>query len=182
MKSFLRYNSRHHWFMSRDRGLLLNPTSYSTSEEAWSAHEPLWMFRLRQRWFAFAGYHRCPERGSNPLGQSPAFDGHKPNPDTWDVGPDGNRTCSFCGSIHFDDLMKVARKVPDDARYALDGTTKGYKIYVRQPGVMNASQGAIKFYSWHAPKEPSADDELAFSTAMKLSHDRVMERFKPKAA
>lgn len=181
MKMFLRYNSRHRvWFPRGYKDCWapqLNPISSSThgkgDKRTFGFHEPLWLFRLRQRLFCFAGNHRCGDRG---LPLSPSF-GERPLPDTWDIGPDGNRTCSYCGSIHSDDLIAIARKALVDDRYGIEGTTKSYKVYVRQPGVRNASEGAIKFYMTHAPEKPSAQDQHLFADAKRLTAERQAKRF-----
>lgn len=151
LAKILRYNARHHLFFpcgyDGKTAPQLNPICSSSHgangkrTKAW--HEPLWIYRLRRRMFSFAGAHCCPSR-------VPDF--RVGTPDEWNIGMDGNRTCSFCGSIHHDDLLKIAEKSKTDDRFAIEGTTKSYKVYVRQPGVMNAGQGAIKFYGWHRPE------------------------------
>jgi hypothetical protein len=180
--TLLRYNTRHSLYYHpsyTERGGVrivlgwsLNPIGSRYDGKQKTLDEPLWLFRLRQRLFAFAGRHRCGRRGGMP-----DFDGRGslPEPDTWDLGPDGNRTCSYCGSIHPDDLIAICRKVPTDKRYAIEGTTKSYKVYVRQPGVQNASQGAIKFYMHHAPAAPSEEDQRLFAEAVRISNERHNE-------
>ena len=150
MRKLLLYSGRHHLFVPRDGSVpRLNPLSTSSHNRAGtrtiSLHEPLWLFRLRQRLFAFRGRQRCPRRDEGWQGES-----SERLPDTWDIGPDRNRTCSYCGSIHPDDLDVIIQKARTDARYGIEGTTKGYKVYIRQPGVRNAGEGAIKFYRQHA--------------------------------
>lgn len=176
LNTLLRYNTRHHVYWRKGEGLKLNPISYSSGGgvKSRSWHEPLWMFRLRQRWFAFAGKQLCGRRDGNVKGAWEL-------PDTWDRGPDGYRTCSYCGSIHFDDLMDICRKTITDERYGLDGTTKSYKVYVRQPNVVNASQGAIKFYGHHTIHPVSPEDQALYASALRLSRERfeakMSERF-----
>lgn len=182
LNTFLRYNSRHGLYYHptyRQRGgaaiilgWSLNPIGSMYDGKQISCHEPLWLFRLRQRLFAFAGRQRCGRR-DDPFAISRNDNAH---PDTWDMGPDGNRTCSYCGSIHPDDLMKICRLVLTDERYAIEGTTKSYKVYVRQPGVVNASQGAIKFYKQHAPANPSQEDQDLFAEAVRVSGERFRAR------
>lgn len=181
LKTLLRYNTRHHLYFPGDGKLpQLNPLGYSSHTKSGrrtkSFHEPLWSFRLRQRLFAFAWRHRCGSR--DEMFSLNRNDG--PQPDTWDIGPDGNRTCSYCGSIHPEDLMEICHKTLTDERYAIEGTTKSYKVYVRQPGVQNASQGAIKFYMHHAPAEPSKEDQDLFAEAMRISNERFRQRYYPK--
>lgn len=179
MTQLLRYGSRHHLYFPGDWRLpQLNPICSSSHRKSGkrtrSVHEPRWLFRLRQRLFAFAGRQRCGRRGDFGDRTFPGRYQGDPLPDTWDLGPDGNRTCSYCGSIHPDDLMTICRKALTDVRYSVDGTDKGYKVYLRQPGVRNASEGAIKFYMQHAPKQPSAEDQELFARARRLSNERFM--------
>ncbi len=180
LRHLLRYNSRHCLWFPRDGKLpQLNPicsSSHSRSGKRTAcAYEPIWLWRLRQRLFAFGGRQRCGRRIENPV-ISHSFGGDKALPDTWDFGPDGNRTCSYCGSIHPDDLMAICRKVLTDDRYSIEGTTKSYKVYVRQPGVRNASEGAIKFYKQHAPAQPSKADCDLFAEAVRVSARRFSEQ------
>lgn len=180
---FLRYNARHHLYWSlgggRDRAPMgwprLNPisSSYGAGLRVISLHEPLWLFRLRQRWFAFAGRQRCGRR--DDMFAMNRGDGELP--DTWDLGPDGMRTCSYCGSIHFEDLLTICRRTVEGVEgYGVEGTTKGYKVYVKQPGVRNASEGAIKYYKQHSPVEVSAEDSELFSQAVRVSAQRFEEQ------
>lgn len=179
--AFLRYNSCHRlWFPGDWKLPQLNPISSSShsasGRRTFGWYEPGWLYRIRQRLFAFAGRHRCGRRGESWIGQSATFGGDKPLPDSWDIGPDGNRTCSYCGSIHADDLMVICRKTLEDERYGIEGTDKSYKVYVRQPGVRNASEGAIKFYMAHAPAEPSKSDQELFAKARQLTTQRWLAR------
>jgi hypothetical protein len=177
----LRHNSRHMLYYHptyRERGgasivlgWSLNPTGSMHDGRQRSLCEPLWAHRLRQRLFAFVGRQRCGRRGESWHGQTDVA-----LPDTWDMGPDGSRTCSYCGSIHPDDLMRLCHLALTDERYEIQGTGKSYKFYVRQPGVRNAGDGAIKFYMAHAPASPSAEDKELFASAVRLS----LERFRAK--
>jgi len=179
LKSLLRYNTRHYLYFPGDGKLpKFNPIcsrshAENSGKRTRSYWEPLWSFRLRQRWFAFAGRQRCGRR-DDVFGVN-YEDGHLP--DTWDLGPDGNRTCSYCGSIHPDDLMDICRKTLTDDQYAVEGTTKAYKVYVRQPGVQNASQGAIKFYMQHMPTHPSKEMMDLFDRALQLSQERFEAKY-----
>lgn len=177
LRRLLRYNSRHHLYHHPGQGLKLDPVSSLYDGKEWTIDEPLWLFRWRQRLFAFGGRQRCGRRGDwDQIVTSARFNGNKPLPDTWDIGPDGNRTCSYCGSIHPDDLMAICRKTLTDPRYGVEGTDKSYKVYVRQPGVRNASEGAIKFYKQHAPDQPSKADQDLFAEAVRITARRFSER------
>lgn len=171
MKKFFRYNSRHRLYFPGQWALpQLNPTysrshNEATGKRTWSIDEPLWLYRLRQHLFANAGAHWCPSRGVNARRDQPL-------PDLWSYGPDDNRTCSYCGSIHFEDLMRICKKTFSDPGYGVEGTTKSYKVYVKQPNVRNASEGAIKFYMHHLPDDFEAGDKLLLHNAVKVTSDR----------
>lgn len=178
MIRFLRYNTRHSLWFPRDGKLpQLNPIM-SSSHSKGGKHtfrwdEPAWLFHLRQRLFAFAGQQKCGRRGDSHLGRT-----KEALPDTWDIGPDGNRTCSYCGSIHFEDLMNICRKTTTDSRYGVERTDKQYKFYVTQPGVRNASEGAIKFYTSHLPSKITLEHDAAFDTAARLTEERQREKWR----
>ncbi len=72
----------------------------------------------------------------------------------------GNRVCSYCGSLHPEDflaLVKQCANEQEDATYQssirIEPSDKSYKIYVHQPGVRNAHEGGIKFYTQHLPRD-----------------------------
>lgn len=100
--------------------------------------------------------HLCPDRASSLAAIK------FPGPDSWDVMPNKDRTCSFCGSLHPDDFLRLVEAAADPGKpdHRLDPTTKGYKWYVNQPGVDNALQGGIKFYNWHITKEAVPQETL----------------------
>lgn len=183
MKKFLRYKSRHSLYWPGDgRAPELNPLSSRSHSEIsrrptarWD--EPTWLFRLRQAWFCVVERQRCADRG-----MSMAHRGHMAFPDTWDLGPDGMRTCSYCGSIHFEDLMKIAQLTLDNDAYGVEATDKGYKYYVRQPGVRNACEGAIKFYTGHVPRVVTPQQEQLFAQARRITHERFSARWKQPVA
>ncbi|RWX72567.1 hypothetical protein [Mesorhizobium sp. M2A.F.Ca.ET.039.01.1.1] len=114
-------------------------------------------------------YFRCRDRDNNPLA-----DRSFPGFDHWRKQPNGDRTCSFCGSLHEDDFLEIidayARGEPG---YSFDPTTKGYKRYAHRPGVQNASQGGIKFYGWHADQTPGPRWDRH-----KEIHGRAMARYR----
>lgn len=95
----------------------------------------------------------CPERKNVP------HQADKPS-DNWRVMPNGDRTCSFCGSLHPDDYMRLLKLAADEASHVTceRASGKAYKWYVDQPGVLNASEGGIKFYTWHIPNDAWAAD------------------------
>jgi hypothetical protein len=72
----------------------------------------------------------------------------------------GDRVCSYCGSMHWEDfarLVKESSEALDDIDYQsvveIEPSDKKYKIYVHRRGVRNASEGAIKFYIQHIPRD-----------------------------
>lgn len=74
---------------------------------------------------------------------------NKPDLDTWKTLPNGDRTCSFCGSMHPQDLLTAIEKLPETPGLRLEMSDKNYKMYIHRPDIRNAGEGAIKFYMWH---------------------------------
>lgn len=69
----------------------------------------------------------------------------------WEKRPNGDRCCSYCGSLSEEDFIAICEAYANgEPGYDFDTTTKSYKRYARRPGVQNAMQGGIKFYGWHA--------------------------------
>lgn len=172
LHKFLRYGSRHSlWFPRGYKGKSwpqLNPIESSSHgagrKRTWRIDEPGWLFRLRQRAFCYAGTSFC--------------DGSVA---AWHWGQDGSRTCSYCGSLHPDDMARLVRKCIDTnaEEVSIEPSDKSYKVYVSQRGVQNAGQGGIKFYMYHVSPEllmPSAQEE--YKRAVKLSdakHQKLHE-------
>lgn len=91
----------------------------------------------------------------------------------------GNRVCSYCGSLHPDDLFDLVRQsanAPDDAEYnsvvEIEPSDKSYKIYVQQPGIRNAHEGGIKFYTPHLPR--NSDGSSAVTDAQNAEYSRAV--------
>jgi hypothetical protein len=73
--------------------------------------------------------------------------------DCWIREVNGDRTCSYCGSMSEDDLVDImTRFLAGEAGYSFSHSYKTYKVYAHRPGVGNASQGGIKFYKPHIDK------------------------------
>lgn len=105
---------------------------------------------------AEAETHLCQSRASTPPAK------FWPEKDTWNTRPNGDRCCSFCGSLHPDDWLRLMKDAADmSSETVIDPTDKGYKFYVRQKGVKNASEGGIKFYTWHIPSDEWAAEANA---------------------
>lgn len=104
------------------------------------------------------------------------------NPDRWCMMRDGSRTCSYCGSLHPEDFHEICVKyAAGEEGYRFDTTDKRYKVYSNRPGVKNASEGGIKFYTWHAaPRDDPRIEE--YNIAWAAAHDRfvkvITERYK----
>lgn len=158
--NLLRYRGKHHlyfpgqWALPQLNPLMSRSHNEATNKRTKTIWEPTWLFRLRNR-FASAGPVMCGDMAAR-----------------WLYGADGNRVCDCCGSIHPDDLLKIARKSLRDERYAITGTDKGYKFYVKQPGVRNAGEGAIKFYTMHMPKWRTKYEGELFREAVLIAHKR----------
>jgi hypothetical protein len=132
----------------------------------------------------------CPRREENPLGAR-TF----PGPDRWNkFKSNGDRVCSYCGSLHWEDMLRLvseAANAPEDADYhsvpSIEPSDKGYKVYVHQPGIRNAMEGAIKFYMQHVPRgedgkiTATEEQQAEYAKAVKLSRKRfakyLAERF-----
>lgn len=85
----------------------------------------------------------------------------------------GNRVCSYCGSLHQDDMFALVRDAASvDSKVKISPSDKSYKIYVRQPGVRNAHEGGIKFYTHHLPDPLPANANEEFAAAVKASRAR----------
>lgn len=98
------------------------------------------------------------------------------NLDRWLQFPNGDRVCSFCGSLHPDDfkaLIKDAQSEKSDTR--IDLSDKAYKVYVTRDSVANALEGGIKFYGWHLEDPPTAKDDTDFTIAIEASQDKFVK-------
>lgn len=116
--------------------------------------------------------HLCGSRSTTPGPH--LFPGH----DTWRVLPNGDRTCSFCGSAHPDDWLRIMRSAADpESKTTIDRSDKGYKFYCHQEGVSNALDGAIKFYTWHIPSDEwAAQANAIHADVMRESTKKMAER------
>lgn len=98
---------------------------------------------------------------------------------TWGTRSNGDRTCSYCGSLHPDDFLDIMRRyAAGEAGYRFSLTDKSYKVYASRAGVKNASEGGIKFYGHHAVAEDDprrADHEAAWAAAV-AKHREDMQR------
>lgn len=118
----------------------------------------------------------CPRRAESPLG-----DRIFPPPDYWrQHKSNGDRVCSYCGSLHPEDFFRLVREsadAPTNADYSaapsIEPSTKGYKVYVHRGSVRNATEGGIKFYKQHLRGLTVTDEqETLYAAATKASHVR----------
>ena len=108
------------------------------------------------------------KRGHGPDGPFKApFNGEA----HWRIEADGDRTCSYCGSLHPDDFLDIMRGYGEGKEgYNFSLTDKSYKVYANRPGVRNAIDGGIKFYGAHAVDEDDpkrGEHEAAWQAAVK---------------
>lgn len=60
--------------------------------------------------------------------------------------------------MHHDDWERLANAcLNPESGVEFEQTTKDYKFYVWQPGIRNASEGGIKFYTHHIPNQEWAE-------------------------
>jgi hypothetical protein len=109
-----------------------------------------------------------------------------PGPDHWNkFKSNGDRVCSYCGSLHWEDMLRLVHEAaiaPEDADYrstvSIEPSDKSYKVYVHQPGVHNAMEGGIKFYMQHVPRDENGkiavteEQQAEYSAAVKASNKR----------
>jgi hypothetical protein len=93
---------------------------------------------------AQGGRFRCTSRDA-------MSDVNFPYNDHWRTEPNGDRCCSYCGSLHFDDAIAIMTVYAEAGDGRFSTSDKRYKYYMNRKGVQNAAQGGIKFYTWHLP-------------------------------
>jgi hypothetical protein len=128
-----------------------------------------------------AGEQICPRRQEE--GVASAF----PLPDRWEKFKSiDNRVCSYCGSLHPDDMFRLAKESAEASEEAPYGTVvevepsdKSYKVYVHQPGVRNAHEGGVVFYMMHLPKKGDGSIDVSqqrqddYAEAVRRTHVRL---------
>lgn len=123
----------------------------------------------------------CGRRFDMYAGTVPLHSDREPGQDHWQkIRSNGDRVCSYCGSLHPEDmfrLVKASAEAPEGAPYhsvvEIEPSDKGYKIYVNQPGVRNAMEGGIKFYTQHLPRD--ADGNLAVCEERQAEYSRAVK-------
>ena len=119
--------------------------------------------------------HTCPKRMLEPGPWE-----HKDGLDDWEQRGKA-RACSFCGSMHPEDLLTFCGKVDGINNYITRKGSVGRitKLYIRDKDVANASEGPIKFYTTHLRYIPDpAQSELIekVERAMKLTNIQEAKR------
>ena len=128
----------------------------------------------------------CGRRFDTYVGNIPVHSDREEGKDRWQrFKSNGDRVCSYCGSLHWEDMLRlvhVAATAPEDAPYnsvvRIKPSDKQYKIYVHQAGVRNASEGAIKFYTQHLPRDKNGkilvtdDQQAEYVKAVELTQKR----------
>ena len=121
-------------------------------------------------------HHKCGRREEMPY-----IPKGIPEFDTWRKLPNGDRTCSFCGSLHHDDFLRLARDAADPTKpvWVEKATGKNYKYYVHQKDVENAMVGGIKFYTQHTPDQAWVDEINAiFKDTIEQSNLKIQAHLK----
>ena len=112
----------------------------------------------------------CPRR----VGELGPWD-HSENLDTWESLPNGDRVCSFCGSMHPDDLIALFPEAIDpNSTTRVELSTKQYKLYIQRDTVSNALMGAIKFYRFH---EATIEDPDLHITQLRMAITASQKKF-----
>lgn len=109
----------------------------------------------------------------------------EPGLDEWRIEPNGDRTCSFCGSLHPADFEKVLEQAIADETTRIEQSDKSYKVYIHREGITNASEGAIKYYKQHNYPDQVDIDRIApkFVAAIGASRpkwERLLNQLAPK--
>lgn len=100
----------------------------------------------------------------------------------WRVLPNGDRTCSYCGSLHPEDFTDIMwRYSQHEEGYTFDRSTKGHKDYGSRPGVSNAAEGGIKFYGNHCTPEYSTELYAARELALARYRADIAAKWGPGA-
>lgn len=68
------------------------------------------------------------------------------NQDFWKIKPNGDKVCSFCGSLSPDNVLAIIEK---HGVGCIEVSDKNYKWYISQPKIGNALEGGTKYYRHH---------------------------------
>ena len=131
----------------------------------------------------------CGRRFDTYVGNIPVHSDREEGKDSWQkFKSNGDRVCSYCGSLHWKDffrLVKESAEAPEDAKYgdvvSIEPSDKNYKVYVHRRGVRNAHEGGIKFYKQHIPRKEdgtldiTAEQEEEYGKAVRASSVRFQK-------
>lgn len=92
----------------------------------------------------------CPEHYQLPSVFTKSIDDKSSKPDYWKTLSNGDRVCSYCGSLHPDDVLKIVKEFGSSV---IGKTDKSYKWYINRPNVTNALEGGIKYYRCYDTQE-----------------------------
>lgn len=97
---------------------------------------------------------------------------------TWRKEKNGDRTCSYCGSLHPDDMIDIMYGyIEGKEGYEFEPSDKGYKIYAKRAGVKNAMEGGIKFYTNHITDQVRDAFNAAWQLIVPVYRHRMEERW-----
>jgi len=122
----------------------------------------------------------CGRRRENGMDVAGPLFGSGTGLDRWEkFKSNGDRVCSYCGSLHWEDfklMVKASAEAPEDAALdecvQIEPSDKSYKIYAMWPGVKNAHEGGIKFYTPHIDSPPTDEDQRLYGEAVRRSKIR----------
>jgi len=82
-----------------------------------------------------------------------------PNYDIWTTRPNGDRTCSLCGSLHPDDFKRILTEAADIRSFTwIDASRDGLMWPVHRPDILNGAMGGLRFFNWHSPSIEWCDE------------------------
>ncbi len=122
-----------------------------------------------------SGNHTCGRRWD-----SFSHSSEEQQPDYWEqFKRNGDRVCSYCGSLHPEDFFRLVKQCAESDEQetygkavGIEPSDKGYKIYVCQPGVRNAHEGGIKFYTHHLPENITEEMNQQYREAVRKTRAR----------
>lgn len=93
----------------------------------------------------------------------------------WTIKPNGDRCCSYCGSLHPDDFWRLVAEAEENSGIDIFPSDNTYKIYVRRPDVKNATEGGIKFYTMHLDKDATEEQTALYKQTVAQSDARARQ-------
>jgi hypothetical protein len=119
-----------------------------------------------QRFTCGGRYNQGMDDPSHPSGQGGI------NLDIWMVSPDGDRYCSYCGSLHEEDQLAIlAAYVNGEPGYEFGFIDEPDKRWVNRPTAKDAEKAAWSFYAWHVDaNHPELEQR-------RMIYSRAVERY-----